>query len=58
MTQSLSKDYVHITFSTKNRMELIGNDIKELFDYLGGICKVLECNPIQVGGYKNHIHVL
>ncbi len=58
MPQSLSKVYVHITFSTKNRKKLIDDEIKSsLFEYLGGVCKGLECNPIQVGGYKNHIHV-
>lgn len=31
---------------------------KDLFAYLGGICKRLECNPIQVGGYRNHVHIL
>lgn len=29
-----------------------------LYDYLGGIAKGLECNPIQIGGYKDHVHVL
>jgi len=37
---------------------LIDDEIKfSLFEYLGGICKELECNPIQIGGYKNHIHI-
>ena len=59
MPQSLSKVYVHITFSTKNRKNLIDNDIKnKLFEYLGGICKKLECNPVRVSGHKNHIHIL
>lgn len=58
MPQSLSKVYVHITFSTKYRRNLIDDEIEEeLFNYLGGICKALECYPIQVGGYKNHIHI-
>ena len=30
---------------------------EELFRYLGGICKNLECNPIKIGGYKDHIHI-
>lgn len=30
----------------------------ELFNYLGGVCKNLECNPIQVGGFKDHVHIL
>ena len=59
MPQSLSKVYVHITFSTKGRMNLINENIQErLFDYLGGICKGVECNPVKVGGYLNHVHVL
>lgn len=59
MAQSLSKVYVHITFSTKNRHNLITESIqKSLFEYIGGICKGLECNPIRVGGYQNHVHIL
>ena len=59
MPQSLVKNYIHITFSTKNRQPLIDDKIEdELFKYLGGICENLECNPIIVGGYKNHVHIL
>lgn len=59
MPQSLSKVYVQITFSTKHRVNLIDEEIEtRLFEYLGGICKGLECNPVQVGGYKNHVHIL
>lgn len=50
---------MHITFSTKNRYPFIDKRINdELFSYLGGICKNLECNPLIVGGYKDHIHIL
>ncbi len=59
MGQSLNKIYVHLVFSTKHRQPLIADTIKEeLFGYIGGICKNLECNPIQVGGYKDHVHIL
>ena len=59
MPQSLSKVYVHIIFSTKNRQNLIDYNIESsLYEYLGGICKGLGCNPIRVGGHKNHVHVL
>ena len=59
MGQSLNKIYVHLVFSTKHRKHLITDLIKgELFSYLGGICKNLECNPIQVGGHHDHIHIL
>lgn len=40
MPQSLSKVYVHITFSTKNRHPFLDRMIKNrLWDYIGGICK-------------------
>lgn len=59
MSQSLNRIYIHIVFSTKNREPNISEDIKdELFNYLGGVCKSLDCNPLQVGGYKDHIHIL
>ncbi|WP_282125794.1 IS200/IS605 family transposase [Marinifilum flexuosum] len=59
MGQSLSKVYVHITFSTKNRQPIIDAEIeKPLYDYMGGICKGLECNPVRIGGYSDHIHIL
>ncbi len=59
MPQSLSQVYSHIIFSTKNRQPLIDKSIQsQLFDYIGGVCKSLNCNPIQVGGHLNHIHIL
>lgn len=59
MPQSLSKVYTHIAFSTKERRPLITDDVKgRLWAYLGGICKSLECNPVQVGGHHDHVHVL
>ena len=59
MPQSLVKNYLHITFSTKNRLPFIDDPIEsELYSYIGGICKNMECNPIIIGGYRNHIHIL
>ena len=59
MGQSLSKVYAHIVFSTKNREDWIDDEIEsDLFSYIGGICKSLECNPVQIGGYRNHVHIL
>ncbi len=59
MPQSLVFNYTHIIFSTKNRYPFIDEQIKdELFKYLGGTCRELECKPIIVGGFKNHVHIL
>src|SRR5688572_32839740 len=59
MGQSLVKNYLHIVFSTKYRQPLITPSVEsELHSYLGGICKNLECYPVAVGGYTDHIHIL
>jgi putative transposase len=59
MGQSLYKNYLHIVFSTKHRQPFITPPVdKELYSYLGGICKNLECNPIIVGGHLDHVHIL
>jgi len=59
MGQSLVKNYLHIVFSTKHRKPLIKGPIEnDLHAYLGGICNNLECQPIKIGGYTDHIHIL
>lgn len=59
MGQSLVKNYIHLVFSTKHREPVIHEVIEnELYAYLGGICKNLECQPIKIGGYTDHIHIL
>ncbi len=58
MSQSLSKVCVHITFSTKNRHPFIDKEIeKELWAYLGGVCRALDCHPVRVGGHHDHVHI-
>ena len=59
MGQSLVTNYLHIVFSTKHREALIDDVIgNELHNYLVGICKNLECQPLKVGGFEDHIHIL
>ena len=59
MSQSLVKNYLHIIFSTKYRQRLISNAVEdELYAYIGGLCKKMDCQPIKIGGYENHVHIL
>lgn len=59
MGQSLSKIYVHIIFSTKRREPILNQSVSpKLHKYLSGICSNLKCNPVQIGGYKDHVHIL
>jgi len=58
VAQSLNRVFVHITFSTKNRLPFIDESIKgELWAYIGGVCNALECKSIRIGGFNDHIHV-
>ena len=59
MGQSLVKNYLHIIYSTKHRQPFIREPVgAELYNYLGGICRNLECNPVKIGGYIDHVHIL
>jgi putative transposase len=59
MGQSLARNYIHLIFSTKNRLALIQEPFEvELYQYLAGICRNLECHPVKIGGYTDHIHIL
>ena len=59
MPQSLAQIYIHIVFSTQERYPWIDEAIEErLFAYLGQMCKSLECQPLIVGGYLDHVHIL
>lgn len=59
MAQTLTQILLHLVFSTKNRADLITPEIEpDLFAYLGGICRNLDCPLIAAGGTTNHIHLL
>lgn len=59
MGQSLVKNYVHLVFSTKNRESFITSEIEdELYNYIGTLCKGMNCPPVKIGGYTDHIHIL
>ena len=60
MSQSLSKIYVHIVFSTKNRFPFLSTPElrKEMHAYLGGTLNELDSHALIVGGPADHIHIL
>jgi putative transposase len=60
MSHSLFQIYVHIVFSTKNRINYlcepkIGD---ELYAYIAGILKNVGSEPLIVNGMSYHIHIL
>lgn len=60
MPQSLSIVYIHLVFSTKDRIPHLRDKCvrDELHAYLGGISKQLDCPPLIVGGVEDHVHLL
>ena len=58
MPQSLSKNHIHLVFSTKREDLLLEKDLPELYAYSAGILRNIECPSIEIGGTTNHIHIL
>jgi REP element-mobilizing transposase RayT len=59
MSQSLAKIYLHIIFSTKNRQKLIKPEIEiELYKYIAGILRNIDCAAIKISGTSDHLHIL
>ena len=59
MAQSLSKIYVHLIFSTKNRERSLPDEVRlDLHAYMGGTLKGLGCFPIEINTEPDHLHVL
>ncbi len=59
MGQSLAAVYVHLVFSTSGRIAFLDENIQpRLWQYIGGICKNLNCIPVQIGGMNDHVHIL
>jgi putative transposase len=60
MSQSLSAVFVHLVFSTKDRKPFL-RDVElrvRTHQYLAGISKQLDCDPVLVGGVEDHVHML
>lgn len=49
----------HIVFSTKNRHPWIHADVEQrIWEYVGGIARQNDMKAIQIGGIKDHLHVV
>ncbi len=59
MPQSLANVLVHVVFSTKDRAPFLTSDLRqELFPYMGGLLRNIECPVLQIGGVEDHVHIL
>jgi putative transposase len=60
MPQSLARLLVHLIFSTKNRMAFLQSPQirSEVHADLTSTLRGLDCEPVQVGGVADHVHLL
>lgn len=60
MSQSLVQIYVHIVFSTKNRVPFLKDRALRsgLHAYLNGTCNNQGSPSLRVGGAEDHVHIL
>jgi REP element-mobilizing transposase RayT len=59
MPQSFASVYLHVVFSTKNRLPQITPEITtRLYQYLAGTALGNETKLIDVGGVADHVHLL
>jgi len=59
MSQSLSKLYVHLVFSTRHREPLLLSPLRgPMHAYLATVLKNQDSPAIKVGGTSDHVHIL
>ena len=60
MSQSLARLLVHLVFSTKNRVAFLQPQQlrSEVHAYVTATLRALNCEPVQVGGVSDHVHLL
>ncbi len=55
----LTKVLVHFIFSTKNREAWIAQELeRDLFAFIGGLCRALDGALTAAGGAEDHVHLL
>jgi REP element-mobilizing transposase RayT len=60
MRQSLARVVLHVIFSTKNRVSFLKDQElrARLHAYMAGVLQAIRCEPILIGGVKDHVHIL
>ena len=59
MSQSLTRLYAHLIFSTKNRQAFLDETIRpRIHGYLASVIRDLDSPWVVVGGVADHVHML
>jgi putative transposase len=59
MPQSLARLHVQLIFSTKNRVPVLHDAVREpLHRYLAGVLQNFGCPPVLINSAADHVHIL
>ena len=59
MGHTYTRLIVHVIFSTKERIAYLSQDRRdEVFAYMGGILRELDCEPLHINGVADHAHMI
>lgn len=59
MPQSLTRVHIHLIFSTKHRLPVLHDDVREsLHRYAAAVLQNIECPPLLINSVEDHIHIL
>ncbi len=59
MASTYTQILYHIVFSVKDRRPaIVGERRKDLYAYIWGIHKQLNCHMYRIGGVEDHVHIL
>jgi len=59
MSDTFSKLFFHVVFSTKERIKFLKPDLRvRLFEYMGGIAKNNNFQTVFTNGIDDHLHTL
>ena len=59
MRQTYTNLITHIIFSTKDRIEMIDQEMKlKLLAYISGVVRNIKGNPLKINGMSDHLHLL
>ena len=59
MPHTYTSILVHVVFSTKERRQLIPEDLQQrLWSYMGGIARTNSMKALAIGGMEDHAHLL
>ena len=58
MGHTYTRSVTHVIFSTKERIGYLASDRREdVFSYMGGILRGVDCDPLHINGVADHVHM-